>query len=201
MVPFKYFNRRWCRSPVGWFESFEARFWGTSLLIDLMDRVRLIHHNCYADYRVNGVAFILSELVLLRISPMKGAMRFRNKWKLCLRFIGPSKIFKKVRDMDSSFSLPTNPSTFHLVFLVSMLKWYCFDDFHVIKWNLSIVKLRRLLGSLILIYRVDTLKIIDSGTLFTFFFQQQTHVLVMDDVTILAVIFNFVLFGPFWPSP
>lgn len=40
--PFEALYSRGCRSPVGWFDVFEVRPWGTNMLKDLMEKVRFI---------------------------------------------------------------------------------------------------------------------------------------------------------------
>ncbi|XP_070036697.1 uncharacterized protein [Nicotiana tomentosiformis] len=45
----------------------------------------------YADKKVRDVAFIESEKVLLRVSPMKGVMRFGKNGKLSPWYICPLK--------------------------------------------------------------------------------------------------------------
>ena len=42
----------------------------------------------YADQRARDVAFMEGDQVMLRVSPMKGVMRFGKKVKLSPRYIG-----------------------------------------------------------------------------------------------------------------
>ena len=42
MAPFEALYGRRCRSPIGWFDAFEVRPWGTDLLRESLDKVKLI---------------------------------------------------------------------------------------------------------------------------------------------------------------
>ena len=41
MAPFEALYER-CRSPIGWFDAFEVRPWGTDLLREFLDKVKFI---------------------------------------------------------------------------------------------------------------------------------------------------------------
>ncbi|PHT53627.1 LRR receptor-like serine/threonine-protein kinase EFR [Capsicum baccatum] len=75
------------------------------------------------------------EHVLLKVSPMKGVMRFGKKEKLNSRFIGPFEISQCVGPVAYELVLPSDLSAVHPVFHVSMLKRYYPDDSHVIQWD------------------------------------------------------------------
>ncbi|KAF3626315.1 Phosphoribosylaminoimidazole-succinocarboxamide synthase, chloroplastic [Capsicum annuum] len=144
MAPFEALYGRKCRSPVGWFDSFEVRPWGTDLLRDSMDRVRLIldrllathsRQKSYADRRVRDLEFMQGERVLLKVSPMKGVMRFGKKGKLSSRFIGPFEILQRVGPVAYELALSPGLSAVHPAFHVSMLKRYDPDDSHMIRWD------------------------------------------------------------------
>ncbi|XP_070008415.1 uncharacterized protein [Nicotiana sylvestris] len=96
MAPFETLYGQRCRSPIGWFESGDAKLYGTDLVKDALENVKLIQERLriaqsrqksYADQKVRDLSFMVGEKVLLKISPMKGIMRFRKKVKL-----SPSKI-------------------------------------------------------------------------------------------------------------
>ena len=42
MAPFEALYGRRCRSPIGWFDAFEVRPWGTDLLRDSLEKVKSI---------------------------------------------------------------------------------------------------------------------------------------------------------------
>lgn len=58
------------------------------------------------------------DRVWLRISPMKGVMRFKKKGKLNLRFIGPFEILSRAGEVAYKLALPPSLSSVHLVFHV-----------------------------------------------------------------------------------
>jgi len=62
--------------------------------------------------------------VFLKISPMKGVMRFGKHGKLSPRFIGPFKVTQKVGKLANQVALPPDLARTHDVFHVSMLKKY-----------------------------------------------------------------------------
>ena len=62
------------------------------------------------------------EQVLLKVSPMKGVMRFGKRGKLSPRYIGPFEVLKRVGEVAYELALPPGLSGVHLVFHVSMLK-------------------------------------------------------------------------------
>ncbi|XP_070004523.1 uncharacterized protein [Nicotiana sylvestris] len=89
------YGRR-CHSPVCWFEPGEARLLGTDLVRDALDKVKVIQERLrasqskqksYADRKIHDVAYMVGEKVLLKVSPMKGMMRFGMKGKLSPRYI------------------------------------------------------------------------------------------------------------------
>ena len=64
------------------------------------------------------------EQVLLKVSPMKGVMRFGKRGKLSPRYIGPFEVIKRVGEVAYELALPPGLSGVHPVFHVSMLKRY-----------------------------------------------------------------------------
>ena len=103
MAPFEALYGRRCRSPIGWFEPGEAKLYGTNLVRDALEKVKLIQERLrttqsrqksYADQKVRDISFMVGEKVLLKVSPMKGIMRFGKKGKLSPRFIGPFEVLK-----------------------------------------------------------------------------------------------------------
>ena len=49
----------------------------------------------YADNRKRALEFEVSDQVYLKISPMKGVMKFGKKGKLSPRYIGPMRSYKE----------------------------------------------------------------------------------------------------------
>ena len=61
---------------------------------------------CYTDAKRRNVEFLVGDQVFLKVSPMKGIMRFRKKGKLSPRFIGPFEILDKVGHVAYRLALP-----------------------------------------------------------------------------------------------
>ena len=82
-----------CRTLIGWFDSAEMDSLDIYLLRDAMEQVRMIQcrlltaksrQKSYANRRVRALAFMEGDHVWLRLSPLKGVMRFGKKGKLSL---------------------------------------------------------------------------------------------------------------------
>ena len=77
--------------------------------------------------------FFVGDLVFLKVSPMKGVMRFGKKGKLAPRYIGPFEIRSRVEKVAYRLVLPPELSRIHPVFHVSMLRKYIADPSHVLQ--------------------------------------------------------------------
>ena len=64
----------------------------------IQDRLRTAfsRQQSYADPKRRDVQFNVGDHVFLKISPMKGVMRFGKKGKLAPRYIGPFEILDRV---------------------------------------------------------------------------------------------------------
>ena len=91
------------RSPVGWFEVGESSILGPEIVHEAMEKVKMISdrlataYNCqksYADNIKRAIEFEVGDQVYLKISPMKGVMRFGKKGKLSLRYTGPYEVLQ-----------------------------------------------------------------------------------------------------------
>ncbi|XP_059289579.1 uncharacterized protein LOC132043108 [Lycium ferocissimum] len=89
----------------------------------------------YADRKVRDLEYMVGEQVLLKVSPMKGMMRFWKKGKLSPKFINPFEIFCRVGEVAYELALPLGLSGVHPVFHVSMLKKYHSDGSYIIQWD------------------------------------------------------------------
>nr|GEU99931.1 putative reverse transcriptase domain-containing protein [Tanacetum cinerariifolium] len=76
----------------------------------------------YANNRRRPIEFNVGDFVMLKVSPWKGVLRFKNKAKLSPRFIGPFKILKRVGEVTYVLELPKEIRGIHNTFHVSYLK-------------------------------------------------------------------------------
>ena len=79
--------------------------------------------------------FHIGEIVLLKVSPMKGVMRFGKTGNFSPRYIGPFEIFEYEGPVAYRLDLPSNLCGVHPVFHMSMLKRYHGDRDYIIKWD------------------------------------------------------------------
>ncbi|XP_070046371.1 uncharacterized protein [Nicotiana tomentosiformis] len=144
MASFEALYGRRCRSHIGWFESDEVRFYGTNLVKNALDKVKLIQERLhtahsrkksYVDKKACDLSFMVSEKVLSKVQLMKGIMRFGKKGKLSSRFIGPFEVLEQVREDAYKLSLPPSLSGVHSVFHMSMLRKYHADMSHVLHYS------------------------------------------------------------------
>ncbi|XP_070029511.1 uncharacterized protein [Nicotiana sylvestris] len=78
---------------------------------------------------------MVGEGFLLRVSPIKGIMRFGKKVKLSPWFIGPFKVLRRVGKVVYELVLPPSLVGVHPVFYVSMLRKYHSDSSHVLDFS------------------------------------------------------------------
>ncbi|XP_069145951.1 uncharacterized protein [Solanum lycopersicum] len=93
----------------------------------------------YADRKVRDLEFMEGEQVLLKVSPMKGVMRFGKRSKLSPRYIGPFEVLKRMGEVAYELALPSGLSGVHPVFHVSMLKRYHGDGNYIIRSDLVLL--------------------------------------------------------------
>ena len=76
----------------------------------------------YANNRKMALEFEVGDQVYLKISPMKGVMRFGKKGKLSLRYIGPYEILQPVGNVAYELKLPNDWLLFIKCFMFQCLK-------------------------------------------------------------------------------
>ncbi|XP_070032168.1 uncharacterized protein [Nicotiana tomentosiformis] len=117
---------------------------GIDLVQDALEKVKLIQdrlrtaqsrQKSYADWKVCDVAYMVGTKKLLRVSYVKGVMRFGKKGKLSPRYIGPFEILKKIGEVAYELALLHSLSGVHLVFHVSILRKYVKDASHVFDFS------------------------------------------------------------------
>ncbi|WMV42349.1 hypothetical protein MTR67_035734 [Solanum verrucosum] len=136
MAPYETIYGRRYRSLIGWFEVGEAGLIGIDLVHQAMEKVKVIQERLktaqsrqksYTDVRKRELEFEVDDWVYLKVSPMKGVMRFGKKGKLSPRYIGPYRISKRIGNVAYELELPLQLTAVHPVFHISMLK-KCIGD-------------------------------------------------------------------------
>nr|GEU83490.1 reverse transcriptase domain-containing protein [Tanacetum cinerariifolium] len=126
-APYEALYRRKCRSPICWSEELT----GPELICDTTYKIvqiknRLLtarsHQKSYADKRLKPLEFKVGDMVLLKVSPWKGAVCFRKREKLSLHYIGPFKVLARVSPIVYTLELPEELKGVHSTFHITNLK-------------------------------------------------------------------------------
>nr|GEZ88082.1 putative reverse transcriptase domain-containing protein [Tanacetum cinerariifolium] len=119
------------RSPVCWSEVGDSQLTSPELIRDMTEKIMQIKnrlltaYTCqksYTDRRTKPLEFEVSDMILLKVSPWKGVVRFGKHRKLSLRYIGPFKILARVGRVAYTLELPKELKGIHSMFHVSNLK-------------------------------------------------------------------------------
>ena len=103
---------------------------GPNLVLYALGKVQLIrdrlketqsHQKSYADVRRSELDFQVDDWVFLKISPMKGVIRFDKKGKLSPRYVGTYKIFERVGEVSYELELAEELVAVPPVFHISLL--------------------------------------------------------------------------------
>ncbi|XP_073025189.1 uncharacterized protein [Primulina eburnea] len=86
----------------------------------------------YADNRRKELEFGVSNHVSVKVTPMKGDMRFGKKNKLSPRVIGPFEIIEKIGILAYRVTLPLMLAGVQNVFHISMMRKYMSNPSHVL---------------------------------------------------------------------
>nr|GEZ96986.1 putative reverse transcriptase domain-containing protein [Tanacetum cinerariifolium] len=76
----------------------------------------------YVNKRAKPLEFKVGDMVLLKVSPWKGAMRFGKHGKISSRYIGPFKILARVSHVAYTLEFPEELKRIHSTFHVLNLK-------------------------------------------------------------------------------
>ncbi|GKE71713.1 hypothetical protein Tco_1529785 [Tanacetum coccineum] len=76
----------------------------------------------YADKRAKPLEFEVGDKVLLKVSPLKGVVRFGKSGKLSTRYLGPFKTLARVSPVAYTLKLLEKLKRIHSTFHVSNLK-------------------------------------------------------------------------------
>ena len=142
MAPYEALYGRKCRSPIHWHEAGERKYLGpelveqaTEAIFKIKERMKTSQsrQKSYADKRRRPLEFEKGDHVFLKISPIKGVVRFGKKGKLSPRYTGPFEILGRVGAVAYQLALPPSMSGVHNVFHVSMLRKYITDPSHILR--------------------------------------------------------------------
>ncbi|KAK9048711.1 hypothetical protein SSX86_032323 [Deinandra increscens subsp. villosa] len=137
MPPYEMLYGRKCRTPVCWGEVGQRELASKQVVKLASEKLDLIRarlkaaqdrQKSYADKRRRPIEFKKGDMVLLKVSPWKGVIRFRKRGKLSPRFIGPFKILARVGDNAYQLELPEELSGIHNTFHVSNLRKCLADE-------------------------------------------------------------------------
>nr|GEV61871.1 putative reverse transcriptase domain-containing protein [Tanacetum cinerariifolium] len=135
-APFEAPYGRKCRSPICWAEVGEVQLLGLEIVQETTEKIIQIKKRCqaahdrqksYADLKHKPMEFQVGDRVMLKVSPLKGVIRFGKRGKLNPRYAGPFKVLEKVRSVAYKLELPQELSRVHNTLHVSNLK-KCYAD-------------------------------------------------------------------------
>ncbi|XP_074302976.1 uncharacterized protein LOC141637317 [Silene latifolia] len=85
------------------------------LVLEMIKKVHVIREKMraaqdrqksYADLKRSEIEFAVGDKVLLKVSPMKGVMRFGKRGKLSQKYIGPYEILDRIGEVAYRLALP-----------------------------------------------------------------------------------------------
>ncbi|GJT62438.1 hypothetical protein Tco_1005971 [Tanacetum coccineum] len=127
---------RKCRSPILRAKVGEGQLIGPELVQETTEKISQIkdglktardRRKSYADKRRKPLEFSAGDYVLLKVSPLKGVVRFGKKGKLAPRFVRPFKIIEKVGPVAYRLDLLEELNGVYDTFHVSNLKKFLAD--------------------------------------------------------------------------
>ncbi|GJQ99078.1 putative reverse transcriptase domain-containing protein [Tanacetum coccineum] len=136
-APFEALYGRKCRSPVCWNEVGDSQLTGPELIRETTEKIiqiknRLLtarsRQKSYADVRRKPMEFNVDDMVMLKVSPWKGVIRFGKRGKLSPRYVGPFKIIERIGPVAYRLELPEKLRGIHNTFHVSNLKKCLADE-------------------------------------------------------------------------
>ena len=141
MPPFELLYGRRCRTPICWGEVGQQVMGSTEIVLQTTEQIQQVRQRLlttqsrqksYADRRRSELEFQVGDLVLLKVSPWKGVIRFRKRGKLGPRYIGPFRVIARVGRVAYRLDLPAELGQIHDTFHVSQLRKYIADESAVV---------------------------------------------------------------------
>ncbi|XP_021991930.1 uncharacterized protein LOC110888727 [Helianthus annuus] len=136
MAPYEMLYGRKYRTPVCWGEVGPRELAHTDIIQATNEKIEVVRahlkasqdrQKSYANKRRRPIEFRIGDMVMLKVFPWKGVIRFRKRGKLSLRFIGPFKIIERVGKVAYRLELQDELSGIHGTFHVSQL-WKCLTE-------------------------------------------------------------------------
>ncbi|GKA12570.1 putative reverse transcriptase domain-containing protein [Tanacetum coccineum] len=136
-APFEALYGRKCRSPICWSEVDDSQLTGPKLIRETTEKIiqiktRLLtahsRQKSYADVRHKPIEFDVGDMVMSKVSPWKGVIRFGKRSKLSPRYVRPFKIIDRISPVAYKLELPDELRGIHNTFHVSNLKKCLADE-------------------------------------------------------------------------
>ncbi|GJT65505.1 putative reverse transcriptase domain-containing protein [Tanacetum coccineum] len=102
----------------------------TEKIVQIKNRLLIArsHQKSYADVRRKPLKFDVGDMVMLKVSPWKGVIRFGKRGKLSPWYVGPFKVIDRNGLVAYKLELPEELRGIHNTFHVSNLKKYLADE-------------------------------------------------------------------------
>nr|GEX23352.1 putative reverse transcriptase domain-containing protein [Tanacetum cinerariifolium] len=122
VAPYEALYELKCRSPVCWSDVRDSQLTGPELIHDTTEKIvqiknRLLtarsRQESYVDKRTKPLEFEVGDMVLLKVSPWKGVVRFGKHRKLSPCYIGPFRIITRVFHVAYTLELPEELKGIH----------------------------------------------------------------------------------------
>jgi len=144
MAAYEALYERRCKIPMCWNKVGERKSSKIKLIKQTQDiiskireklRVAQDRQKSYADVRRRPLEFNVGDHVFLKVSPLKGSVRFGEKGKLTPRYVGPFEVLQRIGPVAYRLALPPALQGIHDVFHVNNLRQYTPEPNHVIPYE------------------------------------------------------------------